>query len=232
MARDADHWGTPLTDPAVLRALANPARLRMLDVLAREGGATATDCAEVVGLSPSSCSWHLRQLAVAGLVHDADRPDAGKGADGRERRWVATTPAWQVQSGSIDAEPEQAQALDVAVTQALLRASDASVEAFTVAAVQGDEPVAWKDAALVSNMALRMTAEELAAVTEAVRELLRPYSLRQRRDPPPGTRPVHAALRFVPARPATRGMAQRVRAAVTSSSETSQSRSAAPGSRA
>lgn len=194
MAREPDRWGIPLTDPAVLRALANPARLRMLDVLQNQpGGATATACSEVVGLTASSCSWHLRQLAAAGLVRDA-----GRGDDGRERRWVATTPAWQVNHVGIATDPEEAAALDVAVTQALLHASDATVEAFTVTAVQGHEPVAWKDASLVSNMTLRMTSEELARVTETVMNMLRPYSLRERPDPPEGTRPVHAALRFVP----------------------------------
>lgn len=196
MSRQADRWGTPLTDPTVLRALANPARLRMLDVLQRDGGATATACAEVVGLTPSSCSWHLRQLAAAGLVRDG-----GKGSDGRERRWVATTPAWQVDHDVIEGEPEQTEALDVAVTQALLQASDATVEAFTVAAVQGHEP-AWKDATLVSNSTLRLTAEELVGLTEAVMDLLRPYALRERSDPPDGARPVHVALRFVPSGPA------------------------------
>ncbi len=195
MSREPDHWGTPLTDPAVLRALANPARLRMLDVLQREGGATATDCAAVVGLTASSCSWHLRQLAAVGLVRDA-----GKGQDGRERRWVAATPAWQVNSDNIEAEPEDAEALDVAVTRALLQASDATVEAFTVAAVRGQED-GWKDAALVSNSALLLTAQELEALTEAVMDLLRPYTLRRRPDPPGGARPVHAALRFVPSGP-------------------------------
>jgi len=192
MARDGA-WGVRLTDPAALRALAHPARLRMLDLLQEADGATATQCAAVVGLSASSCSWHLRLLARVGLVEDA-----GRGADGRERVWRSRVPSWQVDLDGIDAEPAEAQAIDVAVTEALLKASDETVRGFTVTAAQGGESAAWRRGALVSNSALRVTAEELEQLTEQVRELLRPYSRRERSDAPPDARIVHAALRFVP----------------------------------
>ena len=198
MTRQEKRWGVRLTDPAVLRALAHPARLRMLDVLQARDGATATQCAEVVGLTPSACSWHLRQLAGAGLVEDA-----GSGADGREKVWKAAVPSWQVDLDAIDADPTEAQGLDLAVTQALLQAADATVEAYTVNAAQGLEPPEWRAAALVSNSKLRLTADELRELTEAVLDLLRPYTLRQRPDIDPQQRTIHAALRFVPATPVT-----------------------------
>lgn len=195
VARNQKDWGTALTDPAVLRALAHPARLRMLDLLTEADGATATECARVVGLSPSSCSWHLRQLHAAGLV----RP-AGPSGDARQRRWAATTPRWQVALEEIDADPTEAQALDVTVTQSLLHASDATVEAFTIAAAQGEETAEWRVASLVSNSVLRVTPAELADLTERIRQLLAPYR-RDARPAPDGARTVHAALRFVPAAP-------------------------------
>jgi len=196
VTRNQQDWGTALTDPAILRALAHPARLRMLDLLNDQDGATATECASVVGLSPSSCSWHLRQLHAAGLV----RP-AGPSSDARQRRWVATTPRWQVALEEIDADPPEAQALDVTVTQSLLHASDATVEAFTIAAAQGEETSQWRAASLVSNSAVRVTPEELVDLTESIRQLLAPYR-RDARTTPDGARTVHAALRFVPAAPA------------------------------
>ena len=191
-----EHWGVRLTDPAVLRALAHPARLRMLDVLQSRDGATATQCAEVVGLSPSACSWHLRQLAAAGLVQDA-----GRGADGREKRWRAAVPSWQVSLDDIDAAPAEAGALDLAVTQALLQAADETVEAYTVSAASGREPAPWREAALVSNTTLRLSADELRELTERLLEVLQPYVLRARPEPGPDDRTVLAALRFVPATP-------------------------------
>lgn len=201
--------GVRLTDPSVLRALGHPARLRILDVLAERGGATATQCAEVVDLSPSACSWHLRQLAAAGLVRDAGRrgddSSGGEssrggrgGGDGRERVWEATVPAWQVDMATIDADPTEAQALDMAVTQALLQAADAAVEGFVVRAAQDQEPQPWREASLVSNSTLRLSAQELSEVVHQVMLLLDPYRLRNRPEPGPEDRTVQAALRFVP----------------------------------
>src|SRR5947209_18875852 len=75
-----------LRDPRALRALAHPARLAILERLNSEGPATATECAELAGLSPSACSYHLRALSRWGLVEAAD------GADRRERRWRSRGP--------------------------------------------------------------------------------------------------------------------------------------------
>ncbi len=193
MAKHGENWGVRLTDPAVLRALGHPARLRMLDVLQAKGGATATTCSEVVGLSASACSWHLRQLASVGLVRDA-----GPGADGRQRVWEAAVPSWQFDVHSIDADPVEAQGVDVAVTQALLQASDAVVEAHTVRNAQGQETSEWRNASLVSNNSLRVTADELTHLVAQIMDLLEPYRLRQRPLPGDDQRAVHAALRFVP----------------------------------
>lgn len=187
--------GVELTDPTMLRALAHPARLQMLDVLQDGDGATATQCAAVVGLSASACSWHLRQLHRAGLVEDA-----GKGEDGRERRWRNAVPSWQFRRSDIDAEPAEADALDIAVTRSLLRASDAAVESFTAAAAQGEVSEEWRQAALVSNSTLWLTDEELLTLTERIGDLLRPYTRAERSEAPPAARITHAALRFVPQR--------------------------------
>jgi DNA-binding Lrp family transcriptional regulator len=193
MAKHGENWGVRLTDPAVLRALGHPARLRMLDVLQAKGGATATTCSEVVGLSASACSWHLRQLAAVGLVRDS-----GPGADGRQRVWKAAVPNWQFDVQSIDADPVEAQGVDVAVTQALLQASDAVVEAHTVRNAQGQETAEWRKASLVSNNSLRVTADELTYLVAQIMDLLEPYRLRNRPLPGDDQRAVHAALRFVP----------------------------------
>src|SRR5260221_7713240 len=69
-------------DPEVMRALAHPARLAIMEYLGGGNVATATECAQVCGLSPSATSYHLRELAKAGLIEEA--PSRG---DGRERVW-------------------------------------------------------------------------------------------------------------------------------------------------
>src|SRR5579859_810386 len=90
MDEEAAPLGSPdnpykVTDPVMMRALAHPARIDILLHLIVHGPATATECAEVAGLSPSACSYHLRTLARYGLAEEA--PD--EAADGRQRPWRA-----------------------------------------------------------------------------------------------------------------------------------------------
>src|SRR5689334_494459 len=80
-----------------MRVLAHPARIAILDRLMNNGAsATATELAEVCGLSPSATSYHLRELAKANLIEAA--PSRG---DGRERVWRS-----QVHSVDIETTPD------------------------------------------------------------------------------------------------------------------------------
>src|SRR5215469_12062574 len=81
-----------ITDPRMLRALAHPARIAILQHLALDGPATATGCAEVAGLSPSACSYHLRALARFGFVEE----EPASAADGRHRPWRARVIAFAI----------------------------------------------------------------------------------------------------------------------------------------
>jgi DNA-binding transcriptional ArsR family regulator len=73
-----------LTDPRAIRALAHPARQRLIDELYGGAVLTATECAELVGLTPSAVSYHLRALARWGIIERAEAS-----ADGRQRPWRA-----------------------------------------------------------------------------------------------------------------------------------------------
>ena len=76
-----------IADAPTMRALAHPIRVAILEALGRGVPLTATEAAEIVGESPSACSFHLRMLAKYGLVEDAG------GATGRRRPWRRTDPA-------------------------------------------------------------------------------------------------------------------------------------------
>src|SRR5215472_13951983 len=82
-----------LTDPETMRALAHPARIALWQHLLLEGPATATECAPVAALSPSACSYHLRQLARFGFVEQ----DQAAAANGRERPWRAVVSSTTVE---------------------------------------------------------------------------------------------------------------------------------------
>lgn len=60
---------------SVLKALGHPARLRLVSAIraSRGGEACVCDLQEVVGLSQSTVSHHLRLLVEAGLLHREKR---------------------------------------------------------------------------------------------------------------------------------------------------------------
>lgn len=186
-----DRYGRRISDPGALRALAHAGRYAILERLQSDGPATATACAQTVGLSPSACSYHLRILARNGLVE----PDADATTDGRERVWRATSAGWTTEVDPDD--PGTAWALTSTLTRVMLADSDAKVLAFTD---RVGTMATWRDAALISNSTIVVTPAELAQVAAALLQVLQPYfsSGRAAADVPDGARPVHVALRTAP----------------------------------
>ncbi|MFG3697912.1 ArsR/SmtB family transcription factor [Micromonospora sp. NPDC047620] len=179
-----------ISDPQVMRALAHPARLAITEHLSSiEAGATATECAEIVGLSPSATSYHLRELAKAGLVEQA--PNRG---DARERVWRTVSPSWTVDAGRGTA-PE-ARAAERALVEAwLARDLERSRDWLRRAP---DEPAEWYGASRLADSQLLLTAAELSELNEAVDRLFEPYRKRSRVEPPAGARTVAVQYKALP----------------------------------
>ncbi|HEX5597410.1 MAG TPA: helix-turn-helix domain-containing protein [Micromonosporaceae bacterium] len=180
-----------IRDPQVMRALAHPARLAIMEHLTSTGASvTATEVAEVTGLSPSAMSYHLRALAKAGLIREAP----GQG-DARERRWQGTLQGWSVEAGQ-EADQE-ARAAEAALIEAFL-ARDVERARDWARRAPG-EPKQWYDATVMSESVLLLTAEELSELNAAVLALLEPYRRRNRiANPPEGSRTVVVQYRGVP----------------------------------
>jgi Helix-turn-helix domain len=70
-----------VTEARELRALAHPARLRLLAEVGLRGTLTATQGAEIIGGTPAVSAYHLRTLAKYGFLEEAGR------TSGRERPW-------------------------------------------------------------------------------------------------------------------------------------------------
>ena len=190
-APDAAGQDAPLRDVVVMRALAHPARLALLEHLGDGGPATATECAEVVGLSPSAVSYHLRTLARAGLVEAAP----GRG-DGRERLWRRTSDRFSISiEWPPDLDPELREARQD-MMESLLSRDEARARQY-LGRVDA-EPQEWQDAAMVMSSTLVLTAAELKALGAAVQELFGPYRRRSRPEAPPGARQVAAVFRALP----------------------------------
>jgi hypothetical protein len=187
--------GTPenplrITDPLAMRALAHPARIAILQHLVLDGPATATECAQVAGLSPSACSYHLRALARYGFVGE----DPASAADGRHRPWRASVVAI-----SFGEDPDQPDAVQAAgrLLAASMQARIGEVRAQYLER-ESDYAPEWRDASGMRQDVLHVTAQELAAVRAEFAALLSGYRRLNPADRPPGTRRVHAVLEMVP----------------------------------
>jgi DNA-binding MarR family transcriptional regulator len=73
-----------LTDPAAMRALADPSRLTLLDRLRREGPATAAELATHVQVTRSAGRGAPQELEAFGLVRRR-----GLASDTERSRWHA-----------------------------------------------------------------------------------------------------------------------------------------------
>jgi DNA-binding transcriptional ArsR family regulator len=182
---------TKISDPTVMRALSHPARLGLLEYLSQtKDGATATECAGVIGLSPSATSYHLRALAKVGMIREAP----GRG-DGRERVWQASFRHYSVGMERRDAN-EEGRAAEAAMVEAFLARQNEKVRQYMAGVY--DEPQEWFDAGTISEQMLTVTARELAKLLKQIDELTDPLKRLNRERPPKGARSVSFQIRAVP----------------------------------
>jgi DNA-binding transcriptional ArsR family regulator len=179
-----------LTDPKMMRALAHPARIAIWTHIGLRGPATATECAEVAGLSPSACSYHLRALARYGFVEE-DRTAA---ADGRERPWRAKMLAL-----TIDEGPDTPAAERVA-SQLLVENFRAGAEEIRVRYVdrRSEYPADWQAAAGEFFSVAHVTADELRELRAKLLEIMTSYVRIDETERSPGALPVRLMLDMFP----------------------------------
>jgi DNA-binding transcriptional ArsR family regulator len=187
MTRDGN-W---LDDPKAMRALAHPARLMILDRLGTQDSATATEVAEIAGITPSAASYHLRMLAKYGFVEDA--PPRG---DGRERLWQSVNVPIRV-----GVQPEdQPDVRDAKVSLMAALRREANEQADLALSHVDREPPEWRDAARFSRHRIRIDAEEMVQLNDAIEKLIEPYFARHRSEEaaPSGARMAEAQINLFP----------------------------------
>jgi hypothetical protein len=179
-----------LTDPKMMRALAHPARIAIWTHIGLRGSATATECADVAGLSPSACSYHLRTLAKYGFVEE-DRTAA---ADGRERPWRAHLLAFTMEDG-----PDQSAAWRLAnrVLTENLRA-DAEETRTHYLDRKSDYPADWQANAGEMFSVAHVTPDELQELREKVLEVMAPYVRLDKAERSAGALPVRISFEAFP----------------------------------
>jgi DNA-binding transcriptional ArsR family regulator len=175
-----------LDDARTLRALAHPVRIALVEALSIGGPMTATEVGEHIGETPTTCSFHLRQLAKYGFVEEAG------GGKGRSRPWRMTSIGHSIASTHDD--PETAIAASTLVRLIRERQLD-RYRAWRE--TQATYPREWREAASDSEYVFYLTAQELDDLNRELLALLRPRVLERLTDPsqrPPGSVPVEMLI--------------------------------------
>ena len=179
-----------LTDSRTLRALTHPVRIALIEALLLGGAMTATEVGERIGESPTTCSFHLRQLARYGFVEEAG------GGKGRSRPWRLTSTGMQFSSVHADPETELAA---VALVRMLRDRQFARYQ--TWLETNQTFPREWRDAAASSESILYLTPAELDELGEEVLALVLPRFRERLTDParrPPDALPVEILMLAYP----------------------------------
>lgn len=175
-----------ITDPRALRALAHPARQRLITELFSGEILTATEAARLVDLTPSATSYHLRALEKWGVV------ERDSSTDGRERPWRST-------ATNISILPEAHRAAGRDLSRASLAkwfvGLDTGLDRLAESLESGDE------VGMTSRGRLWVTDAELEELKEHLHEAVRAYRGRTRREHPEDAKPWDVYALILPSEP-------------------------------
>lgn len=161
-----------VSDARSLRALAHPVRIALLEALSLRGPMTATEVGEVIGESPTTCSFHLRQLAKYGFVEEAG------GGKGRARPWRMTSLGMTITTTEADPEADlAASVLSKMLVQRMLGRYQHWWE------TRASYPKAWREAAGVNQHVIYLTPDELRSLGQQLSALLTPQYRERLTDP-------------------------------------------------
>jgi DNA-binding transcriptional ArsR family regulator len=172
-----------------MRALTHPVRLRLLQALVIEGPLTATQAAELIGETPTTCSFHFRQLRKYGFVEDDAEPGR------RERPWRLARMNHRITGQTGDPDADLAAA---ATMKMLLEHYIAEMRAWwqRIASYPPD----WQKATGLTDMVMFVTPEELTELRGQLDPMLYRYMDRLENPSlrPPGARPVRTLIMAYP----------------------------------
>ena len=207
---DPDHpWASlrRISGARTIRALAHPIRIALVELLTVAGPMTATEASERIGESPTTCSFHLRQLAKYGFVEEAG------GGRGRNRPWRVSS--FGMTMGEAGEDPDA----DLAATALQRMFHERHLQRLEHwRETRGTYEKEWRDLGTEGEYLLWVTAEELAELERDLALVLMRYFERLQ-DPsarPAGARAVEALAFIFPldlenARPAEGPGARRPR---------------------
>ncbi|OIV35592.1 hypothetical protein BIV57_20865 [Mangrovactinospora gilvigrisea] len=152
-------------DSRRLRALAHPVRVKLLGRLRQGGPSTATRLGEELGLASGATSYHLRQLAAAGLVaEDEERGNR------RDRWWRATHGSTRFDNPDLWRDEPEAAGLYMQSVVGLLADR---MQRFVAGAET--RPPEWLNVGGLNDTMLRLTPQRAEQLTRAMEALVEGY---------------------------------------------------------
>ncbi|BBH63576.1 transcriptional regulator [Actinoplanes sp. OR16] len=177
-----------------IRVLAHPLRIRMLGRLRGEGPMTATQLAEMLNTNTGATSYHLRQLAEAGLVEEETRAGGGK-----QRWWRAVHEMSSWQRSNYTGDPDATAAavwLETFQVNRFVELAEAWQHGVSA------EPEEWRDSGGVSDYLLHLNAAQVRELMDAIEVTVERFA---RVEPGPGARPVNLYAAALPKPDPARG---------------------------
>jgi predicted ArsR family transcriptional regulator len=153
-----------------MRALTHPVRLALIEVLAMEGPLTATEAGELIGESPTACSFHFRQLKKYGFGEET-----GVGP-GRQRHRTMAHVGMSFSDTNDDPETNIA-----AASLARLATDRAIARMQNIHDTKTNYSRTLQEASDCTEAVLFITPQELSRLTRDFRELLKQYEGRMTR---------------------------------------------------
>ena len=152
----------------MLKAVSHPLRRRILELMHEDVPRRAADLAELVDAPANSVSFHLRQLARAGLIVEA--PEHAR--DRRDRVWMAAGSGYVVPTPAEPVEPEDEMVLRAFMDQEALDLHDviSRVTAWVPDWSSGREK---RPRATIQTGLLELTDEDVRWLSERMGELMR-----------------------------------------------------------
>jgi predicted ArsR family transcriptional regulator len=176
-------------DAQLLRTLAHPRRNRMLGLLRVHGPATATTLADRLGVNTGATSYHLRQLAEAGLVVEDDSR-----GNARDRWWKAAHQGTRFdKSQLLGEEPE--------LTLGFLHGIGQMYAENMFQAIDGLQTLTpeWREATLISDYFFHLDAARTQQMLQEVLAVLAKYRTEDLTAPiPEGSKQVTVQIQAYP----------------------------------
>jgi DNA-binding transcriptional ArsR family regulator len=183
-----------VTESRVLAAMSHPLRRRLLDALAVDGPSTVGMLAARTGQASGNVSHHVKVLHEATLVEEA--PELAR--DRREHWWRLRAGGIRWSTTSFD-EDQATLAVAEAAASLNLEHQIGKVRAWQAEHETADRE--WIDASFSTDYWLRLTAEELAEVSQQIIDLLDTWYRRELPDDGAERESVFVFARGVPAAP-------------------------------